>query len=175
MVEERGKAGYVTINDDVRLHYVDVGAGKPVVLLPGWSQTVAGFKHQFTRLHDRYQLIALNMRGHGDSDKPEFGYTIARLSKDLYEVLEAFELHEVALLGRSMGCAVIWSYWELFGAERLAKLILVDCAPCLIANPAWSPAERETAGAVLTAEALYATCNALAGPHGVEATKGLLS
>jgi non-heme chloroperoxidase len=175
MGEERGKAGYVTTNDGVRLHYVDAGAGKPVVLIPGWSQTVAAFKHQFTGLHDSYRLIALNMRGHGDSDKPEFGYTIARLSKDLHEALVALDLHEVALLGHSMGCAVIWSYWELFGAERLAKLILVDCAPCLTANPAWSPAEREAAGAVLTAEALYATCSALAGPNGVETTKSLLS
>lgn len=175
MGEERGKAGYVTTNDGVRLHYVEAGVGKPVVLLPGWSQTVAEFKDQFAGLHDAYRLIALNMRGHGDSDKPAFGYTIARLSKDLHEVLVALDLHEVALLGHSMGCAVIWSYWDLFGAERLAKLILVDCAPCLTANPAWSPAERETAGAVLTAEALYATCNALAGPNGVETTKSLLS
>ena len=139
MGEEIGQAGHVMTNDGVRLHYVEAGAGKPVVLLPGWSQTVAAFKYQFAGLHDRYRLIALDMRGHGASDKPAFGYTIARLSKDLHEVLVALDLHEVALLGHSMGCAIMWSYWELFGAERLAKLILVDCAPCLTANPAWSP------------------------------------
>jgi len=64
---------------------------------------------------------------------------------------------------------------ELFGAERLAKLILVDCAPCLTANPIWSQAERETAGAGFTVEALYALCNALAGPSGAETTQSLLS
>jgi hypothetical protein len=69
-----------------------------------------------------------------------------------------------------MGCAIIWSYWELFGAERLAKLILVDCAPCLTADPVWSPVERETAGAGFTAGSLYALCNALAGPSGAEMT-----
>ena len=175
MGEEIGKAGHVTTNDGVRLHYMDAGAGKPVVLIPGWSQTVAAFKDQCAGLHDRYRLIALNMRGHGDSDKPEFGYTIARLSTDLHEVLMALNLHEVALLGHAMGCAVMWSYWERFGAERLAKLICVDGAPCLTATPAWSPAERETAGAVLTAEAWYDTCNALAGPNGVEVTQHLLS
>jgi len=136
---------------------------------------VADFKEQFAELNDRYRLIALDMRGHGDSDTPAFGYKIARLSKDLYEVLGALNLHEVALLGHSMGCAVIWSYWELFGAERLAQLILVDCAPCLTANPAWSAAEREAAGAVLTVEALYELCNALAGPNGVETTTQLFS
>jgi non-heme chloroperoxidase len=51
MGEERGEAGYVMTNDGVRLHYVDAGAGKPVVLLPGWSQTVAEFKYQCAGLH----------------------------------------------------------------------------------------------------------------------------
>ena len=174
MVEEAGTAGHVTTSDGVRLHYVEAGVGKPVVMIPGWSQSAAQFKYQLTGLHDRYQLIAVDMRGHGASEKPAFGYKIARLSKDLHEVLVALDLHDVVLLGHSMGCAVIWSYWELFGAERLARLILVDCAPCLIANPAWSQAEREVAGAVFTAEVLYNTCNALAGPNGVETTRSLI-
>jgi non-heme chloroperoxidase len=114
------------------------------------------------------------MRGHGDSEKPGFGYKIARLAKDLHDVLVALDLPEVALLGHSMGCAVIWSYWELFGAERLARLMLVDCAPCLLAKPAWSQAEREAAGAVFTVEALYNTCKALAGPNGTETMKSLI-
>ena len=175
MAGETGQAGHVTTNDGVRLHYVEAGTGKPVILIPGWSQPAAQFKYQLSGLHDRYRLIAVDMRGHGESEKAAFGYKIARLAKDLHEVLGTLDLHDVALLGHSMGCAVIWSYWDLFGAERLAKLILVDCAPCLTANPVWSPAERETAGAGFTAESLYDLCNALAGPSGAETTQHLLS
>ena len=115
MAEETGQAGHVTTNDGVRLHYVEVGAGQPVVMIPGWSQPAAQFKYQLAGLHDRYRLIAVDMRGHGESEKPAFGYKIARLAKDLHEVLGALDLRDVALLGHSMGCAVIWSYWSCSG------------------------------------------------------------
>lgn len=174
MAEEIGKAGHVTTSDGVRLHYLEAGSGKPLVMIPGWSQTAAQYKYQIARLHDRYRLIALDMRGHGESDKPAFGYKIARLSKDLHDVLVALDLREVTLLGHSMGCSIIWSYWDLFGAERLAKLILVDQMPCILSNPAWSQAELEASGAIFTAEALYDTCNALAGPNGVETTQSFI-
>ncbi|WP_342018551.1 alpha/beta fold hydrolase [Methyloceanibacter superfactus] len=49
-------------------------------MIPGWSQTAAQFKHQLEGLGDRYHVIALDMRGHGDSDKPSHGYRISRSS-----------------------------------------------------------------------------------------------
>ena len=103
MAEETGTAGHVTTNDGVRLHYVEAGAGRPVAMIPGWSQPATQFKYQLAGLHDRYRLIALEMRGHGESEKPAFGYKIARLAKDLHEVLVALDLHEVVLLGIRWG------------------------------------------------------------------------
>ncbi|WP_299432965.1 alpha/beta hydrolase [uncultured Meiothermus sp.] len=174
MTENTGKSGHIATSDGVRLHYLEAGSGKTLVMIPGWSQTAAQFKHQIAGLQDRYRLIALDMRGHGESDKPAYGYRIARLAKDLHDVLVALDLREVALLGHSMGCSVIWSYWDLFGAERLARLILVDQMPFITANPAWSQAELEASGAVFTAEALYGMCNALAGPDGLETTRSFV-
>jgi non-heme chloroperoxidase len=66
------------------------------------------------------------MRGHGESDKPDHGYRIQRLSEDVHEFLTANGLTNVTLAGRSMGCCVIWGYWELYGKDRLAELILID-------------------------------------------------
>jgi len=43
MAEETGQAGHITTSDGVRLHYVEVGAGQPVVLIPGWPQPAAQF------------------------------------------------------------------------------------------------------------------------------------
>ena len=54
MAEETEQVSHVTTSDGVRLHYVEAGAGKPVVMLPGWSQTAAQFKYQLAGLHDRY-------------------------------------------------------------------------------------------------------------------------
>ena len=103
------KEGYFTTNDGYRLHYIEAGGGKPLVMIPGWSQTAAQFRHQVEGLSDKYRVIALDMRGHGESDKPTHGYRIHRLSKDVHEYLTANNLTGVTLAGHSMGCSVIWA------------------------------------------------------------------
>jgi pimeloyl-ACP methyl ester carboxylesterase len=168
------KEGYFTTSDGVRIHYVEAGSGKPLVMIPGWSQTAAQFRHQVEGLSDRYRVIALDMRGHGESSKPGYGYRIHRLSKDVYEFLGANNLTGVTLAGHSMGCSVIWGYWELFGRERLAKLILIDQMPMITANPIWSEQEKIDAGALLDKDSLYGVTNALAGPDGVKTTEGFI-
>lgn len=72
---------------------------------------------------------------------PQLGYHIHRLAADLRTVLQTHQLDQVHLLGHSMGCAVIWSYLELFGTDRLASLLLVDQMPCALRNPAWTGAQ----------------------------------
>src|SRR5262245_57090454 len=86
------KEGFFTTNDGARLHYVEAGSGKPLVMIRGWSQTAAQFKAQIEGLSDRYRVIALDMRGHGESEKPTHGYRIHRLSKDVYDFLAANNL-----------------------------------------------------------------------------------
>jgi non-heme chloroperoxidase len=167
--------GYFTTNDGTRLHYIAAGSGKPLVMIPGWSQTAAQFRDQISGLSDRYRVIAIDMRGHGESDKPDHGYRIQRLSEDVHEFLIANGLTNVTLAGHSMGCSVIWGYWEQYGKDRLAKLILIDQMPMITANPVWSDKEKEDAGAILDKESLYSVTNALAGPDGVKTTEGFIS
>ncbi len=167
-------SGHLTTSDGVRLSYLEAGSGPPLVLIPGWSQTAEQFKHQLDGLSDRYRVIAIDMRGHGDSDKPASGYRIARIAKDVHDALEALNLENVNLLGHSMGCSVIWSYWDTFGSDRLSKLILVDQPPFLTSNPVWSEAELEASGAIFTAESVYATYNALMGPDAIPTTNGFV-
>ena len=169
------KEGYFTTNDGYRLHYIEAGTGKPLVMIPGWSQTAAQFKHQIEGLSAKYRVIALDMRGHGESEKPTHGYRIHRLSKDVNEFLVANGLTNVTIAGHSMGCSVIWGYWELFGRERLAKMILIDQMPMITGNPIWSEQEKTDAGAILDKESLYSVTNALAGADGVKTTEGFIT
>ncbi|HIJ39661.1 MAG TPA: alpha/beta hydrolase [Deltaproteobacteria bacterium] len=162
---------HFTTSDGVRLHYLEAGAGKPLVLIHGWSQCAEEFKHQIAGLSNRYRVIAIDQRGHEDSEKPDFGHKIYRLSKDLHELLLSLNLTDVTVLGHSMGCSVIWAYWDLFGADRLAKIILVDQSPHMTSNPAWSPGETEAAGPLFSPESAYETCNALAGTEGEATTR----
>src|SRR3977135_2981564 len=80
---------YFTTNDGVRLHYLEAGAGSTLVLVHGIPQTAEQFKFQIEDLGDRYRMIALDLRGHGESDKPDFGLKIHRLAQDLREELVA--------------------------------------------------------------------------------------
>jgi hypothetical protein len=70
-------------NDGVKLHYLEAGSGSPLVMIPGWSQSAMEFKYQLTGLSDKYHVYALDMRGHGESAKPNHGYRIQRLSADV--------------------------------------------------------------------------------------------
>ncbi len=157
----------VSTSDGVELNLLEAGAGAPLLLIPGWSQTAAMFRHQLTGLSDRYRVMALDMRGHGESEKPVHGYRVSRLARDVRDTLEALGLESVAVLGHSMGNAVLWSHIELFGSERFSKLIIAEQPPTLLARPSWSPEERETAGCITDGNALGQTCDSLVGADAV--------
>lgn len=161
--------------DGTRLHYIEAGYGRPVVLVPGWSQTAAMYADQIDELSRSYRVIALDMRGHGDSDKPAGGYRMARLAQDLHEFLHGMRLEDVVLGGHSMGCSVIWSYWEHYGRDHIGKLVLIDQAPAVTAWPGWSDEQKALAGALFTPESLYQTAAAIGGPDGAKATEGFVN
>lgn len=161
-------------NDGIRLNFIEKGQGRPLVLIPGWSQTAAMFKHQIDGLSARYRVIAVDMRGHGDSDKPAHGYRIARLADDLHDFLHELGLNDIVLAGHSMGCSVIWSYWDRYGGDHVSRLVLIDQAPTVTFWPGWTDAQKQEAGALFDGKSLYDTCAGLAGPDGEKTTAGLV-
>jgi non-heme chloroperoxidase len=144
--------GTFVTSDGVQLSYIRQGSGRPIVLIHGWSQCAEEFKHQIGPLSTRYDVIAVDQRSHGESQKVSYGLRISRLSKDLYELLNELKLNNVALLGHSMGSSVIWCYIDLFGPERLSRIILVDQPPFVTSDPHWTKQELENSGAVSTAQ-----------------------
>jgi pimeloyl-ACP methyl ester carboxylesterase len=164
-----------TLRDGTQLSYLESGRGRPVVMIPGWSQTASMFNDQLIALSENYHVIAVDMRGHGESDKPAHGYRIARLASDLHELLNGLELKEATLVGHSMGCSVIWSHWDLYGKHRTHSMILVDQAPCTTFGTNWTDAQKAEAGAIFSPQALQETAEALAGPGGDRVTAGLIN
>ena len=164
----------VTTNDGVRLSLVEKGGGRPLVLVPGWSQTARQFAAQIDGLADRYRVLAVDMRGHGQSEKPAHGYRIQRLAQDLKDVLDALGVEDAAVAGHSMGSSVLWCYWDLFGAHRIGSVVFIDQMPAITAMPSWTAQEKLTAGAIFDHTSLPATIEALAGPDGVATTAGFV-
>lgn len=127
-----------------------------MIMIHGWSGSAAVFKRQFDALTKVARVIAVDMRGCGESDKTDHGYRVSRFAADLRDLLDALDLHEVDLLGQSMGASVIWCYLDLFGHENRAKrLILVDgTPPCASPKPGWSEEEKTKHGILFEYEAL---------------------
>ncbi|WP_181699986.1 alpha/beta fold hydrolase [Nocardia sp. GTS18] len=121
--------GYVRASDGTRLHYEESGSGPPLVMIHGWTFSGRFFDRNIPTLSEHARVITLDLRGHGDSDKPGHGYRIARLAKDLHDLLTALQLERPTVLGWSLGCPVIWSYLELFGTDRLAGAVFVEQTP----------------------------------------------
>jgi non-heme chloroperoxidase len=162
-------------SDGVQLSYIRQGSGRPIVLIHGWSQCAEEFKHQIEPISTRYDVISIDQRSHGESQKVSYGLRISRLSKDLYELLTELDLSDVVLLGHSMGAAVIWCYIDLFGAERLSKIILVDQTPLTTSDPHWTQSELEDSGADLTAQQLFDIAADLRSKEGEQVTRKVIN
>ncbi len=166
--------GTFVTSDGVKLSYIRQGSGRPIVLLHGSSQCAEEFKYQIEPLSARYDVIAFDQRSHGESQKVSYGLKISRLSKDLYEFLNELGLNDVALLGHSMGASVIWCYIDLFGPERLSKIILVDQSPFLTSDPHWTQQELVDSGAIFTAQQVFDTVAALRSKEAEQMTRWLI-
>jgi non-heme chloroperoxidase len=119
----------LTTNDGAVLNYVDHGQGRPLVMLPGWGCSHRFFYKNLDALAASCRVLAVDPRAHGDSKDVDWGHRIARYAKDVKDLLETLDLHDVTLLGWSMGAAICWSYLDLFGSERLAGHVSVDQSP----------------------------------------------
>jgi pimeloyl-ACP methyl ester carboxylesterase len=119
---------YIKTNDHTTLYYRDwYGTGKPVVFVSAWSFGSAMWEYQMLALSEQgLRCIALDRRGHGRSDDPGQGYDIDTLSDDLASLLNQLDLHEVTLVGNSMGCLEILHYLARHGTSRIARVALVS-------------------------------------------------
>ena len=114
-------------------------AGPALVLIHGWSGSSKYFQRNVDELAKSCRVVTLDLRFHGESDKPAWGFHVARLAADVHALIQGTWLVDArpALLGTSLGCAVIWSYVELFGEDRCSKFIFVDQAPSQWVFPDW--------------------------------------
>ncbi|KAI1080243.1 alpha/beta-hydrolase [Whalleya microplaca] len=169
------RSDFIKTADGVRLSYSQHGpsSGPKLLFIPGWCQTGLQFKKQVEYFKKNFLVTTYDHRGHGDSDKPAYGYRIARLAADLDALLTQLDLRDVTLLGHSMGASVTWAHWDLFPHDRISKIVVIDQSPVMIANPAWLPEQATSYAALFAPEAVWAFANALSGPDGKATYEGL--
>lgn len=112
-----------------RLHVTETGNpdGRPILFIHGFSQCWLAWERQLTSdLAERYRLGAMDMRGHGLSDKPHEGYGDSRLwADDVKAVIDALDLDRPILCGWSYGSLVILDYIRHHGEEAIGGIVLV--------------------------------------------------
>jgi len=121
---------FITVNG-LRLHYLDWGSPDkpPFIMLHGIGRVAHSFDHVAPHFTDRYHVIAMDMRGHGDSAwSPEGAYLVEDYVKDLEAVVEQLNLHGLTLLGNSTGGRVVQVYAGLH-PDRMARLVVEDVGP----------------------------------------------
>src|SRR6476661_52340 len=90
--------------DGVTLHYVVSGSGPVVVLLHGWPQTWYEWRHVIPALAERYTVIAPDLRGLGDSSRPETGYDKKTVADDVWQLVNGKLGHErFSVVGHDWG------------------------------------------------------------------------
>lgn len=101
--------------------------GPPILLIHGFSQCgLAWMKQMRSELTDDFRLIAMDIRGHGQSEKPRDAYGDSHLwAEDVHAVITALNLNAPVLVGWSYAGVIILDYVKLYGDERIAGIQFV--------------------------------------------------
>lgn len=114
------------------------GTGPPVVLVHGLGCSHRHWSAVARRLARRHRVYAWDARGHGSwRAHTATRITLARLGRDLSDLLETFRLDEVVLVGHSMGALAVLQYLQDFGSGRVAAVTLVDQSPRVVTDDEW--------------------------------------
>ena len=126
--EQAPKDNWATYGD-VKLHYYDMGNSKAksaLVFVHCWTCNVEFWKESYNAL-PQYRVIALDLPGHGKSDKPKVDYSMQYFANAVEAVLKKAGVQKAVLVGHSMGTPVVRRYYELY-PEKTLGIVVVDGA-----------------------------------------------
>lgn len=117
---------FVETHDRTRLFYRDWGEGKPVLFVSSWALSSEMWQYQMVNLTGHgLRCIAYDRRSHGRSDDPGRGFDYDTLADDLAALIAYLDLHDVTLVGHSMGGGEVVRYLTRHGSERVAGIVLL--------------------------------------------------
>jgi len=129
-IAERQQTSTVRVNG-IRLAYSEwPGERGPIICLPSVGGHKGTFNHIAQSLAPRYRVLALDLRGRGDSDKPAEGYGFAYHARDVLAFADALGIDSFAFIGHSFG-ATVAVYTASIRPKRIRVIVLIDggCDP----------------------------------------------
>jgi pimeloyl-ACP methyl ester carboxylesterase len=117
------------VHKGIKLAYEDRSAGKPAfVFVHGWTCDRSFFAPQAEHFARRHRVVSVDLRGHGESDKPQGPYPIAAYADDIAYVIEQLGLGKAVAVGHSMGGITVLQLAATH-PDRVAAIVMVDPAP----------------------------------------------
>ncbi|OGP91624.1 MAG: hypothetical protein A2156_15235 [Deltaproteobacteria bacterium RBG_16_48_10] len=110
------------------IFYTLKGKGKPIVLIHGYGAGMWVWEKQVEALSQSHQVYALDLIGHGFSDRPRIHYKPETYLHFLKAFMDGVGIQKATLIGNSMGGGIAWGMAILY-PERVHRLILISCAP----------------------------------------------
>ena len=120
----------IRVNDH-RIAYLDVGKGKPLILIHGFSGSMWQWEHQYASLAHNHRVLIPDLLGSGLSDKPEATYSPEYLVTFLHDFMDNLEITHATLIGNSMGAGLAMAM-ALDYPDRVDRLVLISGFPAQI-------------------------------------------
>lgn len=127
--------GKQSLSTGITLRYAEHGdsGATPILCLHGYTDSWFSFQRVLELLPSNLHVFALDQRGHGDSDRPATGYTIADFARDALAFMDAKGIERATVVGHSMG-SFIAQQVALLAPERVERLVLIGSATTAV-NP----------------------------------------
>jgi pimeloyl-ACP methyl ester carboxylesterase len=109
------------------IHYVEVGEGETLLLIPGAFSTYRHWNRMIPYLSKYYRLLCIDYIGVGDSDKPRsgFGYTIEEQADLIAKMIESLQISKVHILGVSYGGAIALNLSARY-PDKVGKIVSIE-------------------------------------------------
>jgi pimeloyl-ACP methyl ester carboxylesterase len=114
------------ITNGIRMHFVTQGSGPLIVLLHGFPECWYSWRHQIPFLAEHgYTVVAPDLRGYNDTDKPRTGYDISTLTRDIEGLLKGLGQEKAIIVGHDWGGVLAWVFAARY-PEMTERLIILN-------------------------------------------------
>ncbi|NJO07866.1 MAG: alpha/beta hydrolase [Chloroflexaceae bacterium] len=116
---------HTTTVNGIQMHYVQTGSGPLLVLLHGFPEFWYSWRQQFAALSPHFTVVAPDLRGYNDTDKPANGYEIDVLASDVLALVRGLGYERAAIAGHDWGGVLAW-HLGIFHSQHVERLVVLN-------------------------------------------------
>lgn len=117
----------------INVSYQIFGEGQPLLFIHGLGSSGRDWEMQYSHFSEHYQVIVFDLRGHGQSDKPQGPYNVPMFAEDCAQLIRSLEIDQVHVVGISMG-GMIALQLAVDDPDLVKSLVVVNTGPELVVH-----------------------------------------